>query len=111
MEASPFMPLKARKSRPAKAKARKKIQPTRPNKIAKLMYSPNLAARTLAAGKQLRIGLLFNDASNTFSSELLASSLEHARLNHVQIEVGKRDVAARLEFHGGAVHGRRVDHH
>jgi LacI family transcriptional regulator len=60
--------------------------------IAKLKYSPNLAARTLAAGKQLRIGLLFNDASNTFSSELLASSLEQARLNHVQIEVGKCDV-------------------
>ena len=60
--------------------------------IAKLKYSPNLAARTLAAGKQLRIGLLFNDVSNTFSSELLAGSLEHARLNHVQIEVGKCDV-------------------
>jgi LacI family transcriptional regulator len=60
--------------------------------IAKLKYSPNLAARTLAAGKQLRIGLLFNDASNTFSSELLTSILEHARLNHVQIEVGKCDV-------------------
>jgi LacI family transcriptional regulator len=63
--------------------------------IAKLKYSPNLAARTLAAGKQLRIGLLFNDASNTFSSELLASSLEHARLLHVQIEVGKCEVGRR----------------
>jgi LacI family transcriptional regulator len=60
--------------------------------IAKLKYSPNLAARSLAAGKQLRIGLLFNDASNTFSSELLASTLEHARLSHVQIEVGKCNV-------------------
>ena len=62
--------------------------------IAKLKYSPNLAARTLAVGKQLRIGLLFNDASNTFSSELLAFSLEHARLNHVQIEVGKCEVGS-----------------
>lgn len=60
--------------------------------IAKLGYSPNLAARFLAAGKQVRIGLLFNDASNTFSSEFLASTLEQARLNHVQVEVGKCDV-------------------
>jgi LacI family transcriptional regulator len=60
--------------------------------IAKLGYSPNLAARALAVGKQMRIGLLFNDASNTFSGEILTSCLEYARQSHVQIVVGKCDL-------------------
>lgn len=62
--------------------------------IEKLGYSPNLAARTLAVGKHLRIGILFNDSSNTFSTEVLTSCLEYARRSYMQIVVGKCDLGS-----------------
>jgi LacI family transcriptional regulator len=59
--------------------------------IAKLKYSPNLAARTLAGAEQLRIGLLYSNPSAAFLSEFLVGSLEQARISHVQLVVEKCD--------------------
>ncbi len=57
--------------------------------IAKLNYSPNLAARTLAGAEQIRIGLLYSNPSSAYLSEFLVGSLEQARLNHIQLVVEK----------------------
>jgi LacI family transcriptional regulator len=62
--------------------------------IAKLKYSPNLAARTLAGAGQLRIGLLYSNPSAAYLSEFLVGSLEQARLSHVQLVVEKCDPTA-----------------
>ena len=59
--------------------------------IAKLKYSPNLAARTLAGAEQIRIGLLYSNPSAAYLSEFLVGSLEQARLSHVQLVVEKCD--------------------
>jgi LacI family transcriptional regulator len=59
--------------------------------IAKLKYSPNLAARTLAGADQIRIGLLYSNPSSAYLSEFLVGSLEQARLSHVQLVVEKCD--------------------
>jgi LacI family transcriptional regulator, galactose operon repressor len=59
--------------------------------ISELNYRPNLAARTLAVGEDLRIGLLLDDSRNTFSAELLMNCIDHARLNRAQVVVGRCD--------------------
>ena len=59
--------------------------------IAKLKYSPNLAARTLAGAEQVRIGMLYSNPSATYLSEFLVGSLEQARISHVQLVVEKCD--------------------
>jgi LacI family transcriptional regulator len=59
--------------------------------IAKLKYSPNLAARTLAGAEQVRIGLLYSNPSAAYLSEFLVGSLEQARISHVQLVVEKCD--------------------
>src|SRR5580692_4023235 len=59
--------------------------------IAKLKYSPNLAARSLAGAEQVRIGLLYSNPSAAYLSEFLVGSLEQARLSHVQLVVEKCD--------------------
>jgi LacI family transcriptional regulator len=59
--------------------------------IAKLKYSPNLAARALAGAQQVRVGLLYSNPSAAYLSELLVGSLEQARLSHVQLVVEKCD--------------------
>jgi LacI family transcriptional regulator, galactose operon repressor len=59
--------------------------------ITKLKYSPNLAARTLAGGQQVKIGMLYSSLSAAFLSELLVGSLEQASLNHVQLVIEKCD--------------------
>jgi LacI family transcriptional regulator len=60
--------------------------------IAKLRYSPNLAARSLAGAEQIRLGMLYSNPSAAFLSEFLVGSLEQARLSHVQLVVEKCDV-------------------
>ncbi len=59
--------------------------------VAKLNYSPNLAARTLAGAEQIRIGLLYRNPSAAYLSRFLVGSLEQARLNHVQLVIEKCD--------------------
>jgi LacI family transcriptional regulator len=55
--------------------------------IERLNYSPNLAARTLAAAEQIRIGLLYSNPSASYLSRFLVGSLEQARLSHVQLVI------------------------
>lgn len=57
--------------------------------IAKLHYTPNPAARSLAGARQIRIGLLYSNPSAAYLSEFLVGVLEEARLNHVQLVVEK----------------------
>jgi LacI family transcriptional regulator len=63
--------------------------------IAKLNYSPNLAARALAGAEPVRIGMLYSNPSAAYLSEFLVGSLEQARLSHVQLVVEKCDADQR----------------
>jgi LacI family transcriptional regulator len=65
--------------------------------IARLRYSPNLAARALAGGEPVRIGLLYSNPNAAFLSELLVRGLEQARVNQVQLVVQKYDAGQQLE--------------
>jgi LacI family transcriptional regulator len=60
--------------------------------IAKLNYSPNLAARSLAGADQIRIGMLYSNPSAAYLSRYLLGSLEQARLSHVQLTIEKCDI-------------------
>ncbi len=55
--------------------------------IAKLKYSPNRAARSLAGGEGTRIALLFDNPSASYLSEFLMGALERASLLDVQLVV------------------------
>lgn len=55
--------------------------------IAKLSYSPNRAARSLAGGKQLRIALVFDNPSASYLSEFLMGALEEASRKDIHIVV------------------------
>ena len=57
--------------------------------IAKLNYSPNPAARSLAGASPVRIGLLYSNPSAAYLSEFLVGVLEQASLSHVQLIVEK----------------------
>ncbi len=60
--------------------------------IATLDYAPNVAARSLAAGGQITIGLLYNNPSSAYLSEFLLGSLHQASRLNVQfvVEVSER---------------------
>lgn len=64
--------------------------------IADLDYSPNLAARRLAAGGGVRIGLLYSNPSAAYLSEFLVGSLDEARRNDVQLIVEKCDTGGEV---------------
>jgi LacI family transcriptional regulator len=55
--------------------------------IAKLNYVPNRAARSLAAGSQLRIALLFDNPSASYLSEFLMGALEEASRRDIYLVV------------------------
>ncbi len=57
--------------------------------IAKLNYSPNSAARSLAGASQVRLGLLYSNPSAAYLSELLVGSLDQAARSDVQLVVEK----------------------
>lgn len=59
--------------------------------IAALRYTPNPAARSLAGGEQLRVGLFYSNPSQGFLSEYLLGSLDQARASDVQIIVERCD--------------------
>ena len=56
--------------------------------IQTLNYRPNLLARSLAGGKSLFIGLIFNNPSNSYLGELLVGTLHRCREagHHLVIE-------------------------
>jgi LacI family transcriptional regulator len=62
--------------------------------VAKLNYSPNLAARTLAGAEQIRIAMLYGNPSAAYLSRLLVGTLEQARASHVQLIIEQYDTDA-----------------
>jgi LacI family transcriptional regulator len=65
--------------------------------VARLNYSPNLAARALAGSDQIRIGLIYSNPSAAYLSRFLLGSLEQARINQVQLIIEKCDYDERDE--------------
>ncbi len=61
--------------------------------VAKLNYSPNLAARSLASADHIRIGTLYDNPSAAYLSRFLVGSLEQAQLSHAQLVIEKCDEA------------------
>jgi len=61
--------------------------------IAELDYAPSSAARTLAGGEEIRIGLLHSNPSFAYLSEFLVGSLDQASKSNVQLIVEKCDEA------------------
>ncbi|MDG6079259.1 LacI family DNA-binding transcriptional regulator [Erythrobacter litoralis] len=61
--------------------------------IAKLNYSPNRAARSLAGGDQVRIGMLFDNPSSSYLAEFLMGALEEATRRDIHLEVQSCDNA------------------
>ncbi|MDH7972721.1 LacI family DNA-binding transcriptional regulator [Sphingomonas sp. AR_OL41] len=59
--------------------------------IAALNYAPNAAARTLAGGEEIRIGLLHSNPSFAYLSAFLVGSLDQASRSNVQLVVEKCD--------------------
>lgn len=59
--------------------------------IAELNYAPNRAARSLAGGGQVRIGLLYSNPSAAYLSEFLVGSLDQASHSDIQLVVEKCD--------------------
>ncbi|WP_235054566.1 LacI family DNA-binding transcriptional regulator [Novosphingobium lindaniclasticum] len=55
--------------------------------IEALNYAPSAAARTLAGGDELRIGLVYSNPSASYLSELLVGSLDQARHSNVHLLV------------------------
>ena len=55
--------------------------------IERLGYVPNLAARSLAGGKQMRLALLHDNPSATWLSEVLVACLKQASRNDAQLLV------------------------
>lgn len=59
--------------------------------IAALNYAPSVAARTLAGGEEIRIGLLHSNPSFAYLSAFLVGSLDQASRVNVQLVVEKCD--------------------
>ena len=59
--------------------------------IAALNYAPSAAARSLAGGDELRIGLLYSNPSSSYLSEFLVGSLDQASRSSVDLVVEKWD--------------------
>ncbi|WNO52362.1 LacI family DNA-binding transcriptional regulator [Stakelama saccharophila] len=60
--------------------------------IARLNYSPNPAARSLAGAGQRRVALLYSNPSAAYLSEFLVGSLDQASRSDVQLIVEKCDI-------------------
>ncbi len=59
--------------------------------IAAMRYAPSIAARTLAGGEELRLGLLHSNPSFAYLSAFLVGSLDQASRSNVQLVVEKCD--------------------
>ncbi len=57
--------------------------------VAALHYTPNQAARGLAGGRLIRIGVLYSNPSASYLNEFLVGLLNKASLAHVQLVVQK----------------------
>lgn len=62
--------------------------------IRALNYTPNPAARSLAAGRLVRLGLLYANPSAAYLSEFLVGALDQCRASHVQLALEKCEEGA-----------------
>ena len=60
--------------------------------IRDLNYAPNPAARSLAGGDLVRIGLLYSNPSAAYLSEFLVGGLDQCSRSNIQLIVEKCDV-------------------
>lgn len=65
--------------------------------ISTLNYAPNPAARSLAAGKLLRLGLLYSNPSAAYLSEFLVGALDQSRTSHVQLALERSEEGAEAD--------------
>ena len=68
-----------------KAKTRERVQAA----IAELGYVPDVAARNLAKGSTVQIGLIYNNPSSAYLNELLIGVLEQSRHEGCQVILEK----------------------
>ncbi|AMK16595.1 MULTISPECIES: LacI family DNA-binding transcriptional regulator [Sphingobium] len=68
-----------------KAETREKVK----SAIEALNYAPSAAARSLAGGEEMRIGLLYSNPSSSYLSEFLMGSLDQASRSNVHLVVEK----------------------
>src|ERR1700761_4200645 len=61
--------------------------------IKVLNYSPNLAARSLASARALRLGMLYNANSAPYLSEFMVGGLEQAGISGCQLSINRCDSA------------------
>jgi LacI family transcriptional regulator len=66
-----------------RAETREKVR----RSIAALNYAPSAAARSLAGGEEMRIGLLYSNPSSSYLSEFLMGSLDQASRSNVHLVV------------------------
>lgn len=57
--------------------------------IARLNYSPNMAARALAGADAIRVGLIYSNPSAAYLSRFLLGALEQARSQQIQFLIEK----------------------
>jgi LacI family transcriptional regulator len=88
-----------------RAETRKRVEAA----IKALDYSPSSAARTLAGGEEIRIGLLHSNPSFNYLSQLLVGSLDQASRLNVQLIVEKCDDEAEEESAVAHLIGARLD--
>ena len=77
--------------------------------IAEIGYVPNLAARSLAGGRQCRIGLLHANPSSAYLSEFLVGSMEAANAMGAQLLVANFEDSATREALVKKLLSHRVD--
>jgi LacI family transcriptional regulator len=68
-----------------KAKTRERVQAA----IRKLGYVPDVAARNLAKGSTVQIGVIYNNPSSAYLNELLIGVLEQSRHEECQVILEK----------------------
>ncbi len=66
-----------------RASTREKVEAA----VTQLNYAPNLAARSLAGGDEIRLGLIYANPSAGYLSRMLVGSLEQARTNGLQLVI------------------------
>lgn len=76
--------------------------------VRSLNYAPNPAARSLASGRVVRLGLLYSNPSAAYLSEFLVGCLDECRRRHIQLSLEKCDddvEAATHELLAGGLEG------
>lgn len=76
--------------------------------IAQLGYRPNTAARQLAGGQLCRIGLLYNNPSSAYLSEILVGALERAAESDAEL-ILERCREADIPKIGATLIAQRID--